>query len=80
MTTTRGSAAAPQSYFDGAAGGNLVLIGSDSPIDPDSVTAALARTEGSEEVLEGSALTAFVDGAPVLTDDHAPVDQLISRR
>ena len=71
---------APPSYFDGRAGGNYVLIGSQVPIDTDAVAANIAARGGSETIIGGKALTAFVAGADPLTDDFAPVDQMITRR
>ena len=49
---------------------NQVLIASDSPI-PDGIA------PGDDGVLvEGKALDDYIGGAQVLTDDHAPADQL----
>lgn len=59
--------------LDGGAGGNLVLVAADEPLnlaELDALTAAHGDT-----VLVGSALDTFIGGAPVLTDDYAPVDQ-----
>lgn len=67
---------APQTYFDGTAGGNFVLVASQSPLD----TAALeASVPGDEIVLSGAELAAWIGDASVLTDEFAPVDQLITR-
>lgn len=52
---------------------NQILVASDSPL-PD-----LTIDAGDGEVVTGSALDRFIDGAAVLTDDHAPVDQLVLR-
>ncbi|MEV5967889.1 fused MFS/spermidine synthase [Kribbella sp. NPDC051952] len=52
-------------------GGNLVLIGSDRPID----VAAIKPAPGNDVRDD---LTGFVGNAPVLTDDYAPVDQLLT--
>jgi spermidine synthase len=65
---------------DGPFGGNLVLVASNVPID----VAALRRTsealgEAMGDVSGPAALDAFVEGSPVLTDDFAPVDQLLWR-
>lgn len=66
----------------GQSGGNLVLIGSNAPIDGAGIRAAdeaaVARGERGAVLTEGDALAAFVDGADPLTDDFAPVDQLIA--
>jgi spermidine synthase len=62
----------------GDEGGNLILVASQQPIDAASVTAS-NRARGREDVVvTGARLDAFVAGAPVLTDDYAPVDQLLT--
>ncbi len=71
---------APSGYFDGTDGGNFVVVAGDTPLDLAAVEAAIADRAGSEIVVAGPALEAFVDGATVLRDDFAPVDQLIGRR
>ena len=59
-------------------GGNIVLVASHAPLDPDEIRARSEAMGESTVVIAGTeALDAFVDGAPVLTDDYAPVDQLI---
>ncbi|UDY35102.1 fused MFS/spermidine synthase [Dermatobacter hominis] len=52
---------------------NQILIGSHEPIRTPSIGA------GDGELVAGSAATAFIDGAAPLTDDFAPVDQLLMR-
>lgn len=52
---------------------NQVLVASDAPVPE----LALDPDDGVE--LRGAALDDYVDGAMVLTDDHAPVDQLLFR-
>jgi spermidine synthase/MFS family permease len=59
-------------------GGNLVLLASDAPIDTGAVTDALRRLRTTQDVLSGPALDALIADARPLTDDHAPVDQLIT--
>ncbi len=59
-------------------GGNLVLLGSDRPIDTGAWTAGMLERGLTWQVLEGEALEAWVDEAPVLSDDFAPVDQLLT--
>jgi spermidine synthase len=59
----------------GAEGGNVVLVGSQRPLDVAALRAGLGGRE------EGSVVGdphAFVRDAEVLTDDHAPVDQLFT--
>lgn len=59
-------------------GGNLVIVGSGSPVNATGITAH-SRALGLEvEVVTGDALDRFVGEARVLIDDHAPVDQLLS--
>jgi hypothetical protein len=60
------------------AGGNLVAIASDAPIDAAAIRAQLAARDVPWSVISGAELTAWVGNAPVLTDDYAPVDQLLT--
>ena len=60
------------------AGGNLVVIASDAPIDAESIATRLTRRGADWGVLTGEALAGWTTGAPVLTDDYAPVDQLLT--
>jgi spermidine synthase len=61
-------------------GGNLILVASDAPIDVDGISAAIADREGEQIVATGAVLDTFVGDARVLTDDFAPVDQLLTPR
>ena len=70
---------APPSLLDATDGGNYVLAGSDSPFDEDRITSLVGARAGEERVLVDGGAAAFADGAPVLTDDHAPVDQWLAR-
>ena len=73
--------------FDGldggpGGGGNVVLVAAHEPIDVDALVARTGAGGGSAQVrvIAGAdALRAFVGDAPFLTDDLAPVDQLIGR-
>ena len=60
------------------AGGNFVVAGSDSPLPLDAVRSGMAARGTPYVVVAGTGLDRFVDGAAVLTDDHAPVDQLLT--
>jgi spermidine synthase len=63
-----------------AGGGNHVLIASDTPLPIDAILTA-NRSRGRDDiVLTGEALDGLVMGATVLTDDRAPVDQLLTPR
>jgi spermidine synthase len=69
---------APEGYFTGAGGGNYVLVGSDDLIDMDRVRRVLLARGGVEIGLTGDELARFIDDARPLTDDFAPVDQMLS--
>jgi hypothetical protein len=69
---------APSEYLVGITGGNFVLVGSNGPIDIPGIEAAIAARGGIEEGIGGAELSSFISGARPLTDDFAPVDQLIS--
>ena len=77
------AAFAPAERFaprDVDAGGNFVLVASDEPIDVDAVLErnnASGDDEAAVSTADGS-LQAFVGDAEVLTDDDAPVDQLLT--
>ena len=59
-------------------GGNVVLIASARPIDVVAVQARV-RSAGAEwSVISGAELRSWIGAAPVLTDDYAPVDQLLT--
>ena len=62
----------------GEDGGNLVAVASRSPLPVDAIAAGLAERDLAWQVAEGSELDAFVGDAQVLTDDFAPVDQLLT--
>ena len=64
--------------LSGNGGGNLVAIASDAPVDKAAIEQSFERQRVSWDVIDGERLTAWIDGAPVLTDDYAPVDQLLT--
>ena len=69
---------APPSSLRGESGGNLVLVASDRPIAVDRL-GALAATRGEPGSVAGlEQVRAFAGDAAVLTDDDAPVDQLLT--
>lgn len=72
---------APMPALRGEAGSNFVLIASAAPLPLTEIRGRL-DARAAEEVLlaEGEALRTLIGGARVLTDDHAPVDQLITTR
>ncbi|MGB9995949.1 fused MFS/spermidine synthase [Streptomyces pseudogriseolus] len=59
------------------AGGNVVAVASDRPVDLTAVRKALDARRTGWTTATGDTLAAWTAGAPVLTDDYAPVDQLL---
>ncbi len=70
---------APPEYINGERGGNYVLVGSLRPFDWGALQDAITARAGREVVVTGADLDGFIGRARALTDDFAPVDQLISR-
>ena len=70
---------APPSYVAGEQGGNFVLVASQRPLNVDALAAALNMRGSTATVVSGSRVDEFVGDAKVLTDDFAPVDQLITK-
>lgn len=71
-----------RSTIEGRTGGNLVVVASETPIDRASIESAIASWgEGAETVVlaEPAEVAAFVGQSVLLTDDFAPVDQLLGR-
>jgi spermidine synthase len=62
----------------GEDGGNVVAVASRSPLPAEAIAAGLAARDLVWQVAEGAALDAFIGDARVLTDDFAPVDQLLT--
>jgi spermidine synthase len=72
---------APPARIEGRQGGNLVIAASEAPLPVDAILAEnRARLDDDQVVADALGLDRFTDGADVLTDDHAPVDQLLSVR
>ncbi|MEX1169342.1 MAG: fused MFS/spermidine synthase [Chloroflexota bacterium] len=68
--------------IDGAAGGNLVLVASKRPLDLASVEVAIeawGESESTVVLARRAEVDAFIGASVVLTDDFAPVDQLLGR-
>jgi hypothetical protein len=61
-----------------SAGGNVVIVASQAPLDLEAFAAANRARGGVEVVLHGEPLDRFVGDAPVLVDDDAPVDQMLT--
>ena len=62
----------------GEDGGNLVAVASRSPIPAERLGERLTDHELIWRVAQGADLDRFIGDADVLTDDHAPVDQLLT--
>jgi spermidine synthase len=60
------------------AGGNLVVIASNAPLNVASIAARIAERGPDWDVITGAELAAWTGDAAVLTDDYAPVDQLLT--
>jgi MFS family permease len=65
---------------DRAEGGNLVVIASDTPLDVAGLRGRLTEQAPGWTVVTGTDLADWVGDAPILTDDYAPVDQLLTPR
>jgi len=69
---------APAAAIAGASGANFVILASQSPLGLAALRPRLAGLPDPVPVLTGAELATFVGRAPVLTDDFAPVDQLLT--
>ncbi|MER7419976.1 fused MFS/spermidine synthase [Micromonospora peucetia] len=69
---------APAAALAGREGSNFLIVASDAPLPLAAVRARLAELREDANLLAGADLTAFVGEALVLTDDYAPVDQLLA--
>jgi len=69
---------APRERIAGSDGGNVVLVASDEPLDLDELRARAARRGDDGAVADAAQTAAFAGDAQVLTDDDAPVDQLLT--
>lgn len=68
--------------IEGGAGGNLVVVASETPLDLASIEVAIAawgELEQTAVVVDPAEVAAFIGESVVLTDDFAPVDQLLGR-
>jgi hypothetical protein len=69
---------APADVVDGDAGGNLVLVASDEPLPVEALGERAASGDGPSVAVGREAVEDFAEDAQVLTDDDAPVDQLLT--
>lgn len=68
---------APRAALDGRTGSNFVIVASRSPLPLGALRTRLDLVDAPVVLLTGEPLTAWVGGARPLTDDYAPVDQLL---
>ncbi|MGQ5259518.1 fused MFS/spermidine synthase [Micromonospora sp. ZYX-F-536] len=59
-------------------GANFLIVGSDAPLPLEAIRARLDEVDKQVSLLSGPELTDFIGAALVLTDDYAPVDQLLA--
>ncbi|MGR6322281.1 fused MFS/spermidine synthase [Micromonospora soli] len=69
---------APPGAIAGRSGANFLIVGSDAPLPLARLTDGLRGLPEQAVLLQGDELAAFVGDAMVLTDDYAPVDQLLA--
>ena len=55
----------------------MVLVAADEPLD-DEVLRELVTARGNV-LVSGAELERVIDGAPVITDDYAPIDQWLDQ-
>jgi SAM-dependent methyltransferase len=68
--------------IEGRSGGNLVVVASETPIDRASIESAVdswVEPPDTVVLVERAEVEAFIGQSIVLTDDYAPVDQLLGR-
>jgi len=71
--------AAPPETLRGDSGGNLVVLASDRPLPVEALAERLEQRDTGYVLASGPAeVASFTNGATVLTDDFAPVDQLLT--
>ncbi|MEU4676452.1 fused MFS/spermidine synthase [Micromonospora sp. NPDC023737] len=69
---------APPEAIIGEQGSNFVLVASDAPLPLDAIGERLIEVDPRTSLVADAELDEFVGEALVLTDDYAPVDQLLA--
>ena len=70
----------PPSLIAGGSGGNVILLASDKPLPAEAVLRANQAHGGSDVLLaDVTSVADFTADAPILRDDYAPADQLLTR-
>ncbi len=68
---------APQAALDGHTGSNFLVVASAQPLPGEALRFAVTQVARPAVLLDGAALDAWIGDAQILTDDFAPVDQLL---
>lgn len=70
---------APNGQSGGVVGGNFVVLASDGALQPEAITAGLVDRETPMSVMSPASMADLLGTDPlILTDDYAPVDQLLT--
>jgi spermidine synthase len=69
---------APPERVRGEEGGNFVLVASNRPLALEVIRRRIADRLDTDAVVAGPEYANFAAGAPELTDEYAPVDQLLT--
>jgi spermidine synthase len=69
----------PASRLTLGSGGNIIVLASESPLPAAAIEATIGRRDGLDVLVTDVALDDFIADAPLLTDDFAPTDQLLTR-
>ncbi|MFF5175289.1 fused MFS/spermidine synthase [Micromonospora sp. NPDC000089] len=69
---------APPDAVAAEVGSNFLIVASDAPLPSEPLLDRLSALKAPPDLLLGDRLPSFVDDALVLTDDYAPVDQLLA--
>jgi spermidine synthase len=69
---------APPDALAGKVGANFVIVAGKSPLPLEALRTRLDRVDEPVSLISGAELTDFVGDTHVLTDDYAPVDQLLA--
>ncbi|CAN5857589.1 hypothetical protein BH23CHL8_BH23CHL8_21840 [soil metagenome] len=70
----------PASRLSLGSGGNIIVLASDAPLPSAAIQAATDRRDGGDVLVDDAAtLDGFIGDAPLLRDDFAPTDQLLTR-
>ncbi|MFE9653897.1 fused MFS/spermidine synthase [Micromonospora sp. NPDC006431] len=69
---------APPWGIEGRSGANFLIVASDAPLPLAGALSRLGMLPEPASLLSGDELTGYVGDALVLTDDYAPVDQLLA--